>query len=208
VDTEVLVVDRLSNGRDFLEQLVEDGFDVKVAFWAKMRDDGSWFLFIGSDSTGPGASGEAYRKVYASLARLEQALGLEPGVVLSDVKLLHTSNPIIQAAIAVRSRGNTWVSPSYFRGGDLGGLEVEEAYVYPPIGEMTPDKIFMIVANLMNRKGRVSPSQVELANGTHLIAVPVGLNIVAGSGEVRVTLFDTATSNRREMNLGEIKSIR
>lgn len=206
--TEILVEDRLSNGRDFLEQLVGDGFDVKAAFWAKMRDDGSWFLFVGSDSAGPGASGVAYRKIYASLDRLEQALGLEPGVALSDVKLLHTSNPIVQAAIAIRNRGNTWLSPSYFRGADLGGLEVEEAYIYPPIGDMTPDKIFNIVASLMNRKGQVHPSHVELADGTRLSAIPVGLNIVAGSGEVRVALLEIATGKRHEMNLGEIKSIR
>jgi len=207
VDTEVLVVDRLSNGRDFLEQLVQDGFDVKVAFWVKTRDDGSWFLFIGSDAAGVGSSGEAYRKVYGSLARLEQALGLEPGIALSDIKLLHTSNPIAQAAIAARNRSTTWFSPSYFRGGELGGLAVEEAYIYPPIGDMTPDKVFMAVANLMNRKGRVAPSQVELADGTRLSAIPVGLNIQS-SGEVRVTLLDVTTKGKREMNLGEIKSIR
>ena len=41
MDYELLVDERIDDGRSLLAGLVEDGFDVTVAFWAKTSEEGA-----------------------------------------------------------------------------------------------------------------------------------------------------------------------
>ncbi|WP_020475388.1 hypothetical protein [Zavarzinella formosa] len=198
-------MDRINIGRSFLTQLVRDGFNVRVAFWAKTKEEGSWFLYIGTDVPDPGRIGEAYRRVYDSLTRFAVTLGFKPDIGLSDIKLVNSSNPIAQMAVTIRDRAAGRV-PIVYLNLSIAGLAVEEAYFYPPSDRMKPDEVLLTVANLMNHRDAGTASQVKLADGSSLTAIPVGLN-VQSSGEVRVTLIDFSTQNKREVSLADITSI-
>ena len=48
VDQDAGVREQFDSGERLREALVADGFDIRVAFWAKPTDDGKWFLYLAS----------------------------------------------------------------------------------------------------------------------------------------------------------------
>jgi hypothetical protein len=121
--TELLVEDRIEDGRKLLAELVKAGFDVSVAFWAKTSEEGRLFLYVGSASVEPAKIGDAYRTQYACLSRV-------PGswVEMSEVMLIQASNPIAKDAMTARDR-HPGRLPVRFQGKRLDSLASEEAYV-------------------------------------------------------------------------------
>jgi hypothetical protein len=125
VDTELLVENELDEGQLLIDQLIRDGFDVSVAFWAKTSDDGSWRLFIGSPVVETGGATTAYHRVYSSLGAIH-ASSIEP----STITLLNEKDPTTQTAIKLRDRLPSKI-PTRYHGRRLDGLSVAEAYIYP-----------------------------------------------------------------------------
>src|SRR5437868_15540683 len=99
MDTELLVENQIDDGWRLLAELVRDGFDISVAFWARTSEEGLWFFYVASPSVTAGKIDEAYRTVYRSLSRLQ---GIS--ISISEIKLLHSSNPIAREAAEVRDR--------------------------------------------------------------------------------------------------------
>src|SRR5206468_8559353 len=99
MDQELLVENRFEDGEKLLSQLVRSNFDVTVAFWVLTSEDSSWYLYIGSNAADPGGYGNAYGMLYVSLSKIPHI-----SVSLSDVKLVHPSDPIASHAIALRDR--------------------------------------------------------------------------------------------------------
>src|SRR5258708_2972103 len=73
VDTELLVDSRTEDGRKLLAELARAGFHVAVGFWVKTSEEGSWSLYIASDSFDPARVGDAYQTVYACLSRIPES---------------------------------------------------------------------------------------------------------------------------------------
>jgi hypothetical protein len=109
-----------------VEQLVRDGFDVSVAFWVKISEEGLWHLYIASPSVDAEKLGESYGKVYASLNKIPSSW-----VSPSDIKLITDMNPIARDAVEVRDRHLAKL-PTRYHGKRLGSLSISEAYIYPP----------------------------------------------------------------------------
>jgi hypothetical protein len=126
MDTETLVENQIDDGQRLIDQLTREEFEVLVAFWLKTSEEGAWQLYIASPSVDMDKLGEAYRKVYASLKRLEQSW-----VTPSDLKLLNGTNPVAQDALRVRERYPGRI-PTRLHGKRLGNISIEEAYIYPP----------------------------------------------------------------------------
>jgi hypothetical protein len=124
--TEPLVENQIDDGQRLIDLLVRDGFEVSVAFWVTTSEEGLWHLYIGSPSVDERKLGEAYRKVYASLAKIPDSW-ISP----SDIKLVNATNPIATEAVEVRDRYPARI-PARYQGKRLGGLSIREAYVYPP----------------------------------------------------------------------------
>ena len=64
MDQDTVVSEQTESGKRLIEVLVANGFDVRIAFWAKPTDEGKWFLYLASpivDEKGPAA---AYRFVH------------------------------------------------------------------------------------------------------------------------------------------------
>ncbi|HEY7424546.1 MAG TPA: hypothetical protein VH682_09985 [Gemmataceae bacterium] len=125
MDTELLVEDHIEDGGKLLAELVRSGFDVTVAFWIR-SEEGRWSFYIGSNAMEPDKIGNAYGPLYACLSRISAS-----SMILSEIKIVHASNPIAKDAIAVRDR-HLGRFPIHYRGKQLGNLAIEEAYIYPP----------------------------------------------------------------------------
>ena len=115
MDTDLLV-EQKDDGLRLIEQLVRDGFELKVAFWLKPSEESGWQFYIAApsvDQNNPNSLSEAYRTVYASLNKLTH-----PWLGFSDVKVIAGNGQLAQAAAEIRDRG---VAPlaTVYRGKNL-----------------------------------------------------------------------------------------
>jgi hypothetical protein len=124
MDTDLLV-EQKDGGKRIVRELLGQGFDVSVAFWARTSDSGLWNLYIGSESVDLKDVAESYRKVYAAIVKTA-ATWIAP----SDVKLLHASDPISVAAALLLIQ-NPEEGGVYSNGRSLANLPVDAVFVYP-----------------------------------------------------------------------------
>jgi hypothetical protein len=121
---ESLVDDQIDGGQMAIDQLLEDGFDVPVAFWIK-TDEGFWRLHIASPSFDDRLPGENSLKVYESLRKVP-----DPEVRFWPIYLINDQNPAARAALKIAGRPGKKEGIRY-QGTRLGDLPIEEAYIYP-----------------------------------------------------------------------------
>jgi hypothetical protein len=125
MDQVSLVDRRVADGQRLVLQLLQDAFDVVAAFWLKTPDDPFFHLVIASrlvDQVGPG---DAYRELQKSLQRVGVTC-----ISLAEIKLIGVHHPMVGAVRKMHKQAGM-DRPLHFRGGQLGNLAVEEAYVYP-----------------------------------------------------------------------------
>jgi hypothetical protein len=127
MDQISLVDRRIDDGQELLLQLAQDGFEVTAAFWLKTAEENWWHLYLASKRVDQDGPAEAYRALQTSLRRL-------PGTTISlaDVKLISASHPLARDVIAVQKR-YPGRAASLYHGAQLGGVAVEEAYIYAPL---------------------------------------------------------------------------
>jgi len=203
MDQELLVGNQFEDGEKLLTQLVRSGFDVTVAFWVRTSEDGSWYLYIGSTAVDRGGKGHEYGMLYVALTKIPHI-----SVSLSDVKLVHPSEPIAKEAIALRDR-NPARLPVRYRGKRLGDLPIEEAYIYPKTGPMTRDEVIQTVMELLKRSGRVQPSTFTFADGSIRQAIPIGIQLqMQGPGRgLQIVLLDPRTNQNQAVAADEVVSV-
>lgn len=139
MDQDTLVTDRLERGRRIVETVGAAGFEVRLAFWAKVVEDDKWYLYMVSpfvDAHGPLA---AYGIV---LAALNPIPGLDIGAF--DIRVLGVEDSLAEAArLATVQRGRAAAfAPAdpklparmtHYNGSTLGGVAVEDVLIYPPV---------------------------------------------------------------------------
>jgi hypothetical protein len=201
MDYELLVDDQIEVGKSLLTKLVDDGFDVTVAFWARTSDEGLWFLYIGSTSVRIMSLADAYRVVYGALRRIPNA-----EIPISNIKIVDADNPIARGAIEVRDRYPARL-PTRYNGKRLGSMAIEEAYIYPRAGVMTRTEVLQTVTGLMDRTGGLAPSLVTLRDGTQIQAVPVGIQMNV-PGAIQVVFHDLVASTNRSIPVDDVVGIR
>jgi hypothetical protein len=138
MDQDALVNEQIDSGKELIEQLLADGFDVRVAFWTKLTDEGKWFLYLSSpnvDDEGPAA---AYRFVHRTMRRMP-TLWIDP----LEIRVVGSNDSLAEAALAV-TKPKIPDSPfavrnpkphsgiTRFGGSTLGGVSIDGAYIYPP----------------------------------------------------------------------------
>jgi hypothetical protein len=126
MDTDTLVEDQIDIGQRLIETLVEAGFDVAAAGWAKTSEDGAWSLYIASDRVDRIGAAAAYREVYGLSKSIPENWSL-----LSEVKLIGMTNPIARDLLAILTSYPARL-PTRLRRSQLGGMAIDEAYLYPP----------------------------------------------------------------------------
>jgi hypothetical protein len=126
MDTNGLVTQRIEDGRRFIKALSARDFDVTAAFWVRTSEEDVWVFYIASTKADGGKLAEAYSELYGILQTMEGTT-----ISASDVKLIGSESAVTTDIFQVRRRyPDTFVDASIAR--PLGGLMVEEAYVYGP----------------------------------------------------------------------------
>jgi len=201
MDTELLVDERIEDGRKLLSALTAMAFDVTAAFWVRTSGEGLWFLYIASPTV-RGQVADAYRAVYSALSQLQT-----PSLTLSEIKLVEPTNPIAADAITIRDRYAARI-PTRYNGKRLGGLEIEEAYIYPRTDRnLSRAEALRTISELLNRTGPLQPSVITLRDGSTVSAIPVGLQIGPPGSGVMVVLRDAASQTDRSVSIDDIASI-
>jgi hypothetical protein len=117
---------QIDGGKALVESLRQTGFDVTVSGWTKSSEEGDWSLYIASKDVDVRGLADAYRTVYTAI-KANPEFGIDP----FEVKLVGPQNPIAKGLLDIRGAG---VSPVATRSRQprLGGMSVEETYVYAP----------------------------------------------------------------------------
>ena len=208
MDQSTLVADQFYDGRRFVERFAADGNSVQAAFWVRTDEEGHWFLYVASelyDREGPLA---AYRAVRESLEKLG-----ETWISRSEIKVVGPNNPIAKDVLAVMARHSGRL-PTRLSDKTLGGMAVEQAYIYPAdsftntqANPMTTEDVGREILRLMNRgPGILQPSRVTLTDGTAFNGVPFSLDL-GTQREMVVRLIADGEAAPRVVRLDEIVSI-
>jgi hypothetical protein len=186
VDTDVLVDSKIEDGRKIIAEMAKEGYPASVAFWLKPTSEGLWRLYISSPAIEDGKVGDAYVALYDCLQRVPNA-----SVSMSHVKLLQDGRRIAQEAITIRDREPNRYLPIRLHGQYLGGMSIEEAYIYPPDRPMEviakgKEEVLRYLENESARRVG-QPGQYLLARDERgeLVAFVAGHAFI-GSGALRV----------------------
>jgi hypothetical protein len=138
MDQDTGVNEQTESGKRLIQALVANGFEVRLAFWAKPTDEGKWFLYLASpvvDEKGPTA---AYRLIHDVMRKVP-----DPWIDPLDIKVVGLNDSLTEAALAV-TKPKVPTSPDAVRnpkpypgmvrfgGSTLGGVSIDGAYIYPP----------------------------------------------------------------------------
>ena len=139
MDKDAMVSEQTDSGLRIISALNADGFDIRIALWAKPTDEGKWFLYLASplvDEKGPAI---AYRLVFDTMRKTPN-LRIEP----LEIKVVGMNDSLVQAALALIKpkvpdspyavqNPRPYPGPTLFHGETLGGVSVDGAYIYPPL---------------------------------------------------------------------------
>jgi hypothetical protein len=95
---ELLVDDQIDGGQMAIDQLLADGVDVTVAFWAKPHER-SWRMYIASPAFDDGKPGDNYLAVRDSLSKVPN-----PEVRFWPINLINDQNPAARDALKIAGR--------------------------------------------------------------------------------------------------------
>jgi hypothetical protein len=126
MDQATLVEMQIDDGKRLVSMLADRGFDVTAAFWAKPSEEGLWFLYIASKVVDDEGLPAAYRRLNTAVRSMPE-LWVSP----FDIKLISVGNPIASDVKTVLSRSSATI-PIRYHGARLGGVSIDEAYLYPP----------------------------------------------------------------------------
>ena len=201
MDTAVLVEDHIDAGAELLARLIDDGFDVNVAFWIQPEGVTYRDLYIVS----PAAAGGGYGTAFSDVARNLDLIADTP-IGLSQIRLVDPAEPIAKEAIRLRDR-HFGRLPVRLGPRQFGGITIEEGYVYPHRSDaMTQSQVLNTVLGLMSQHGFVPPSGITLADGTYLQATPTGIERQP-NGSVVVTMINAATGTSQPIEASKIARI-
>ncbi len=130
-----LVEMQIQNGHRLIDRLVREGIAVIAACWVQESESGDWYLYLATPLVGEdGATILAYRRVN-TVIRTMQKEGILIGPI--DIKVIGPHDPIARDVVASLG-GQPPRTLTRYRGGRLGELAFEEAFVYPPAAK--PEK--------------------------------------------------------------------
>jgi len=130
MDQEILVERQILDGQKLVDQLIQGGFPVTVAFWLKTYEDSKWYLYIASPVVEDEGTLGGYRRTNAVLREMPEPFGVEP----LTIKLIAPTNPLAEDVVANLKRYPRKM-PGPYGGARLGGVTIDGAYLYPlPVG--------------------------------------------------------------------------
>jgi len=125
MDQGPLVSEQIDAGARFLGEF-QKYLPIQISFWLKESDEGEWNLYVASDQI----TDDNFDVAYGEVVRIAGQLR-DPWFDTFQVKLAGANDPIAQAALDIQRRYPGRI-PTRFHGKTLGGMSVDEVYIYPP----------------------------------------------------------------------------
>lgn len=123
---DILVERKIEAADNLLSYLQANGFDIAAACWVK-EESGLWYLYIASRIVDANGASEAYRELSRLLRK-----NSNPWIDPFEIKLIKTDEPLAKEIQDLHRR-----YPELFntrnRLRELGGMNVGEARIYPPV---------------------------------------------------------------------------
>ena len=145
MDQDTVVGLPIVSGERLISALAAEGFEIRVAFWARPTEAGKWLLYMSSPVVDKDAT-LAYRRIHELLRRMPDV-----DIELFEIRLLQTNDSLTEAALALESnKQKSWASRQLgqnprpytrmvrFDGGTLAGVSMDGAYIYPLPGLGAP----------------------------------------------------------------------
>jgi hypothetical protein len=129
MDTIALVEEQIADGERLLNRLCQESIPVVAAAWLKPVEDDRWSLCLVTPLVDKEGLAGAYREVYRHLRSLDN-----PWITDSDIRLVGERHPVAKDLLEILHR-YPGVSPTRSRRPSLGGMPVEEVYLYPAVHE-------------------------------------------------------------------------
>jgi hypothetical protein len=124
MDQGALVMPQLDAGARLVNEF-DKYAPVRAAFWLKPRDEGEWYLYLASDQIDDSNFDVAYGEVLRLTGKTPT-----PWLDPLQVKVISADAPLAKAVLAILARYPGKV-PTRYQGRELGGVPVEEVYIYP-----------------------------------------------------------------------------
>lgn len=134
MDQALLVEQQIDDGQEFIDLLLGAGFDVSAAAWVKPSEEGSWLLYLVSKEVDEQGLSVASRALHPVFVKFKQ---VAPWVSLLDLKILGPTDPVAADLLEI-NRKFPGRSPTRTRRPQLGGMSIDDAYVYPRPGQLAP----------------------------------------------------------------------
>jgi hypothetical protein len=215
VDTITLVENQIEDGQKLLDQLTGEGFVLSVACWVKPIEDDRWSLLIATPSVDQIGLFAAYHKVFATLRSLGEVC-----ITDSDIKLVGVKIPVVLDEIHVlRSlQGKTSILPRPLL---IGGIPIEEVYVYP-LGKKKEVPIYGLIfrgepSGLLNLSFEPHSTNSKFVTEKNeylaevgidwVVAVPEGATLDRKNNTEPLQLIWNFRGNRKHSSANEVLSL-
>ena len=137
MDQDCVVSDQIEAGKRLMLALEANGFEIRLAFWAKPSDEMRWYLYLASPFVSQNGPLEAYRFVLDVMKN-----HLDLGIEFFDIKVLGLDDSLTKAGLAVMkprvvsspfavNPPRPFAGMTRFNGTTLGGLSIDGAVFYP-----------------------------------------------------------------------------
>ena len=176
---------RVADGQSLLTELRRAGFEPTVAGWVR-HESGRWTLYLGTASRDRDERLAIRQKLIDCFGRLK-----EPWFSLIDISLTDADGPLARELVRLRGRLASR-EPGHFQIEELAGQPVQEVYVYPKPGDLTPREVSRAVFwAITNHVFGLKTAHVTFRDGRTLRAVPIGLGGVGHQLDVQLRNTDT-----------------
>jgi len=120
---------QIADGKRLVDRLAEEGVPVIGACWLKEAEAGQWFLYLITPLVNEKRDTRpAYRRVNAVLDQMPQPFWIDP----MEYKVVGPDSAVGKALHDLY-RHPRRTSPLRSGSGQLDGVSIEGAYVYPPV---------------------------------------------------------------------------
>ena len=124
MDQGSLVTEQIEAGARFVNEFAKYT-PVQTAFWLKATADNQWFLYVAGDRIGDSGIRTAYDEVIRIAATTP-----DPWLDPFQIKVMDTNKPVAKAVMRIQEEYPGSL-PTRYHGPPLGGLSIEEVYIYP-----------------------------------------------------------------------------
>ena len=130
MDQNLLVVGYEEDGRALIDRVRAAGFLVVAAFWAKLSERSDWDLYLVSPFVDDKGAADAYTIIHPILQQHP-----EIAIDWQDVRVIGVRYGMAKDVTEIQ-KSKPFARPIRVRGGTLGGRDLDEAYIYPPLTPM------------------------------------------------------------------------